>query len=79
MGVLEDEGSGGNGEVGAQGLVGVRDLDFGVAGEGSGGFEGEGQLLADGEIVVAAEAEGRVGGLAHVAAEQGEVGAGEGR
>ena len=77
VGVLEDEGAGGEGELGAEGLVGVGDLYFGVAREGCGGFEREGQLLADGEVFVASEADGGIGGVTHVAAEKGEVRPGE--
>ena len=36
MGVLEDEGSGGDAERGAEGVVGVGDLDLAGAGEGGG-------------------------------------------
>ena len=76
-GILEDEGSGGYGEVGVEGFVGVGDFNFAPwCGGGSGGFEREGYLLAGGEVVFATEVEAGVDGTAHVAAEAGDAGAG---
>ena len=68
--------AGGDGEGGVEGLVGVGDFDLAGAGEGVGGFEREGELLVDGEIVLVGEMDGGVAGLADVLAEEGDGGAG---
>ena len=44
--------------VGVEGLVGVGDLDGGGAREGLAGFEGEGELLVGGEVVLVGEVDG---------------------
>ena len=60
MRVLEDEVAGGDREGGMKGLIGARDFEFAVAGEGCGGLEREDELLVDGEVVFVSEMYGRV-------------------
>ena len=59
MGVLQDEGAGGDAEGGVEALVGVGDLDGRCVGRAV-RFKGEGELLVDGKVILVGQVDGGV-------------------
>ena len=73
--VLQDEAAGGDAERGVKALVGVGDFNGAGAREGLAGFEREGELLIDGEVILIGEVDGIWFGLVDALAEQSDGGA----
>ena len=76
MGVLKDEGAGGDGKGGVEALVGVGYFDLLGAGEGLFGLEEEVKLCAEGEVGWGGELDGRRRIRRGAAGEQSDGGAG---
>lgn len=75
VGVLENETTGGDREGGVKPVVGAGDIDLSVAGKWRCGFEGEGEELVGGQVVLTAQPDSGVRDVANVLAEEGDDGA----